>query len=379
MNPIELFKPRHFQQESFLHWYKKWILGFAIVFAVILIIVITAMPSTGKTKLGNIHVFKVWQHNNLHHVVNNIGYLLVTVGYPWSNETQSTEVIDLDNPDNKCDNLQPFPIGVQGATGHLVYGNTPVICGGLFSNESSSNKCYIFGNPTPVLTMHEERWHPASLLLDEGRTIWIVGGRKQEDHDSSEILDTFRWTTEPGPSMPDGLAGHSLVQIDSNKVMLIGGHDGSVSHNTTWFFDFRSKNWTRGPDLNIGRASFAYGLIRDSSTGSDLVIVSGGLSNSHHVVNSTEMWVVDSDQWKMGPGLPFSFYGAAGVVTADGKSLILIGGGNAQNYRELDTLYRLQCFNLDCEWTMMEQKLKVARDSMVAMLIPEANVTCSID
>ncbi len=309
---------------------------------------------------------------------------MVTTGYSRSLETRSSEVIDLDNPNNKCENLEPFPISVSGATGHLFHGNNALICGGS-THGGSSNECYLFaGNPFPVLIMQEHRWYPTSVILDEGRTIWIVGGRKWEDngdhrdHDSSEILDTTRWTTKSGPSMPDGLAGHSLVQINSNKVMLMGGYDGSVHYNTTWFFDFRSKNWTRGPDLNIGRTSFAYGLIRDSSTVIDIVIVSGGHSNSQNEINSTEMWVVDSENWIMGPGLPFSFDGAAGVVTADGKSLILIGGDD-RNDTELQTLYMLQCFNLDCEWTKMEQELKVARHSMVAMLIPEANVTCSID
>ena len=54
-----------------------------------------------------------------------------------------TEVIDLENSDNVCENLQPFPFKNQQAGGALINEKYSLVCGG-FRNDKSYGK----GNKT---------------------------------------------------------------------------------------------------------------------------------------------------------------------------------------------------------------------------------------
>ena len=56
------------------------------------------------------------------------------------------------------------------------------------------------------------------------------------------------------------------------------------------------------------------------------------------------------------------------------KDVVIIGGYDGNNYQS--RLYCLTCQNQDCEWKTMSQELKIARDRMVAMLIPDELVDC---
>ena len=58
------------------------------------------------------------------------------------------------------------------------------------------------------------------------------------------------------------------------------------------------------------------------------------------------------------------------------KDVVIIGGYDG-TVEPRSSLHRLTCNNQQCEWTTMPQQLKVARDSFVAMLIPDELVDCS--
>ena len=56
------------------------------------------------------------------------------------------------------------------------------------------------------------------------------------------------------------------------------------------------------------------------------------------------------------------------------KDVVIIGGYSGGGVQS--SLHRLTCHNQDCEWKTMSQELKIARDRMVAMLIPDELVDC---
>ena len=62
------------------------------------------------------------------------------------------------------------------------------------------------------------------------------------------------------------------------------------------------------------------------------------------------------------------------MVTLD-KDVVVIGG-----YREsgtsLEPLYLMNCLFFHCEWKLMSQELKFARQNFVAMLIPDELTDC---
>ena len=60
--------------------------------------------------------------------------ILVSTGRPRSSATK-TEIINLDNESLTCQNLEDFPLAIQGAVGSNT-GSFPVICGGWDGSES---------------------------------------------------------------------------------------------------------------------------------------------------------------------------------------------------------------------------------------------------
>jgi hypothetical protein len=62
--------------------------------------------------------------------------------------------------------------------------------------------------------------------------------------------------------------------------------------------------------------------------------------------------------------------GASLLPSPDGQGVIVIGGySDGDGYQS--SMYKLICDQLECKWSEMEQQLKIARDTFVAMLIPD--------
>ena len=60
-------------------------------------------------------------------------------------EGKYSEVIDLVNPSTSCKMLSEYPMMVAGATGGLLQGNKPLVCGGNDDNANTITQCYIVG------------------------------------------------------------------------------------------------------------------------------------------------------------------------------------------------------------------------------------------
>jgi hypothetical protein len=65
------------------------------------------------------------------------------------------------------------------------------------------------------------------------------------------------------------------------------------------------------------------------------------------------------------------------VTSPDGQGVIVIGGATFIPTEDQSALYQLNCNESGCEWHEMEQKLKIARERFVAMLIPDILTNCS--
>ena len=117
---------------------------------------------------------------------------------------QHTEVIDLANPDSKCDPLPEYPIQIFGATGGLLQDTSPIVCGGFDGSDLGRiSQCYIVdGNETlQTIDLNIYRWNSASVLLDKN-TLWITGGYEFESvlH-STEFVKLDQSTAIAGPDL----------------------------------------------------------------------------------------------------------------------------------------------------------------------------------
>ena len=114
-----------------------------------------------------------------------------------------------------------FCNSVFGATGGLLNGNLPIICGGI----QGKSTCHGIGNPSLMTSLTEERSFSASVLMKQESELWITGGYNNDrPSDTTEIvfsvLDSL--FSIPGPKLPMSLFGHCLVKINEESFMVIG-------------------------------------------------------------------------------------------------------------------------------------------------------------
>ena len=94
-------------------------------------------------------------------------------------------------------------------------------------------------------------------------------------------------------------------------------------------------------------------------------------------LKSTEILVRGTDQWGAGPNLKYGLYDASGVTTPDRRGFLFIGGYNWDDFKAEDTIYKLECRNLECEWNEVDEKLRMGRISFLAVFIPDSLLGCT--
>ena len=118
-----------------------------------------------------------------------LDHLLVATGDPNA-ESVKTEVIDVGDAGNVCNDLPDYPLTLDGASGGLVQNSGekyPVVCGGYYYGDYF-DMCVTMGKSEFKL-LHARAYGSAVLLPDE--TLWITGGKGGEfgeELSSSEII-----------------------------------------------------------------------------------------------------------------------------------------------------------------------------------------------
>ena len=63
---------------------------------------------------------------------------MIATGNPYY-EGRKTEIIDFEDPNFSCTNIEQFPVRLYAATGGLINGKTPFICGGYIGERAREN------------------------------------------------------------------------------------------------------------------------------------------------------------------------------------------------------------------------------------------------
>ncbi len=273
-----------------------------------------------------------------------------------------------------------FPEKVYSAVGGFVKG-VPLICGG-YNTESIvyENICHTVGKEDGAglpFNMTDARFLASSIVINEGKVLWITGGRDR----SYTKLNTSNYVnvvggSNIGPDLPTQLSSHCILTVNDSTVMVTGG---VWRLEATWYYTFESGVWTSGPNMIYGRHAHVCGALKDSNNGKKITVAATGYTKfEFDRANSTELLIDGTDEWILGPELrsPGIDY-ATGTTSSDGMHFILAGGYD-KHYQDKYRLYHLQCFDLHCVWTKMEQTMDVARAQHVAMLIPDEIANCTL-
>ncbi len=265
-----------------------------------------------------------------------------------------------------------------------------VVCGGLDVGSTGKDECYRLsgsGNDRNLGSMRYGRSGAASVVMDNGKTLWVTGGY--------DGFNSTLWSTEIvslgsglvssyGPDLPIAdLRYHCLERVGPNVAILIGGSNSGipVPSRRCWTIDIYSLYWTELPPLDFGRSNQACGVVRDMSVaGKKIVIVAGGKILAESISNTVEQLVIDqqeegilnsgsSNVWEMGPTMPVPTVYAGSATTADqGKLFIVCGEAGVD--RLLSSVFEIQCSFLHCQWKKSPVELKQPNSKGLALILP---------
>ena len=298
-----------------------------------------------------------------------------------------TEVLDLTDPTNTCQNLPNFPVEIYGATSGLIEvlnRNGALVCGGTYFLEVEP-RCYaIFPDATTVIGMSIHRAYPASVTINK-TNLWVTGGLTYGTSleslyqvlSTTDVIDAQYKTHTPGPELPQKLFGHCALSINQQEVMMVGGYQGDTiweakSTSTTHIYHFEN-GWRKGPNMNAARADLACSIFTSQSN--QYVVVTGGV-NDRGYLSSTELFSLVDNQWLSGPNLPLKL--AAHSMVSLLTKVYVIGGltpGSGPLGVSQSKIYAMdQAMD---QWMVLEQKLSVARYYFTALTVPDSMVSCT--
>ncbi len=306
-------------------------------------------------------------------------------------EHSHVDIVHLDNPEIDCSLPEDFPLIPYryAASGGILGGNQIVMCGGNDKDWKARNECFSLYNPEIMLDMTgSRRYSSASILVrPEGScqqepVLWITGGANLDGNHQNFLHTTSLVSINqsiPGPDLPLPLMGHCLVKktnLESdNEIVLIGGNHNGNSQQKIYIYNWIKEDWTTGPDMKSARQSMACGGLLDQFDGTWIIVAASGGAN----VPGRRTEILDtrgetaSWHWQDGPELPVEKSSASGVASWDNKYFYVVGGSADAQDASTD-IYRLKCFNMDCDWSQSNPQLYNPKSGAVAVLLPDSLV-----
>jgi len=305
--------------------------------------------------------------------------ILIATGSPFD-AGRNSEIVDVEDSSFRCTNIEQFPIKLTGATGGLMNGQTPFICGGEASINGEwtySNDCYQLKEAgswakDQRATLTTARGWAGSGTVVLNNNLLLTGGSNENRLSSIEMLSPNTTAQTLSVQLPTGFYGHCQVPWDSEKFFVIGGF-GSRDRVKSYFINVKTNQRTNGPSLNTARNGHACGELEVN--GKTFIIVTGGWNGYYNYPRSTEVL----DKNNVGQGwqkvnnfdLPVHKRYFQMVSSPDKKALYAIGGYGSRNR---NSIYKFHCpgdINT-CRWTKSETTLRFGRYDFVAIPIPDS-------
>ena len=302
------------------------------------------------------------------------GYLRDRYGiYPTR---PKTELMDFTNQQH-CTNFPSYPEIMTGGTGGILNQKYLMFCGGGRSRKIL-DRCYIYDkiNIRTGPSLQTKRYLASSVVINNN-TLWVTGGSTYDGEEFKPENMKEVQTTElvtlgksvPGPDlihMP--VRSHCLISVSETKAMLTGGMrkldaKRAIVTRHTYFYDFRAKEWTRGPWLTHGR--FSHGCAAFHLKGRQILAVAGGRGKFKDTERSVEFFDhVNSIRWVPGPALPEKMTNFALLPSMDNQGLITAGSFSSRN------VFEMTCLDVNsCQWKA-KMKTNYLRNGYVAFWLP---------
>ncbi len=283
-----------------------------------------------------------------------------------------------------------------------------IFCGGrdgTDDNDIPKRDCYMNGRL--VANLATGRYGAASLIIGNGKTLWVTGGHNgYTPLYSTEVIDFSRLTlvdfaynnvtadSLPGVDLPAPLMYHCLVKADPSVVLLIGGSLYESPTEQSWTYAAPDPicpnqfQWTPIQSMTVARQRHACGaLIVSEDPTLKVVVAAGGRTgdgDEQAITDTVELLVIQNNgtmlesvnhaSWLSGPHMMEPLEGAA-MVTDDRQGKLYLAGGatylRASVSASSNAVYSFACKPFHCQWTQLETGLSLGRSYLLGALIPD--------
>jgi len=183
---------------------------------------------------------------------------------------------------------------------------------------------------TPADAMSTTRMDFTTTLLQDGRVV-VIGGRSSHGggayHPRCEIYDPAanQWRTSYG-LMIEPRAQHTATLLPNNRILVVGGSNDSGVLNSVEVYDVDTDTWTEVASLNYARSQHTATRLRSTN---QRVLVVGGYTGSGPS-DTFEVYDPVEDEWVAG-ALDYYRVGHTAVMTPSGQVLVCGGNNGSQN------------------------------------------------
>ena len=202
------------------------------------------------------------------------------------------EIIDLIDTSKENEAYEDQSMARGSAFGGLLK-NKPLVGGGYNSLLGGFlQDCKIHCHPdNPSIKMLDRRFQSSCVVINQTK-LYVTGGCIGIGKKSTEILSLDQFPVK-GPELPFSMSSHSMVQIDSKTIYLIGGWQDRVISNKTWIINpINNLDMSSGPNLNEAREWHSCNKMKIN--GKIILVVAGGknkckYTQRNRTMNSVEL------------------------------------------------------------------------------------------
>ena len=206
-------------------------------------------------------------------------------GAGWAVIVDKVEIIDLIDTSKENEVYEDQSMARGSAFGGLLQ-NKLLVGGGYNPMLGSLQDCKIHCHPdNSLIKTLDKRFQSSCVVIDQTK-LYVTGGIGK----STEILSLDQFPVR-GPELPFIVSKHSVVQIDSKTIYLIGGQQDGVTSNKTWIINpINNFDIISGPNLNEARDCHSCNKMKIN--GKIILVVAGGSTggrNNNRTMNSVEL------------------------------------------------------------------------------------------
>jgi hypothetical protein len=163
----------------------------------------------------------------------------------------------------------------------------------------------------------------AAVQIDADRVL-VVGGMNEDDEtlNTTEIFHLATLTFTPGPDLQSARSYCAAVALDARRILVVCGFDGTSRLSTTEIFSLDTMTFAPGPTTTAPREGCAAVALDEHR-----IMVAGGYSGSEDL-NTTEVLDIRTMAFAPGPSMG-SVRCHCAAVQVDAQHVLIIGGGDS--------------------------------------------------